>query len=171
MLIGREIASLDAMREAAKAMAGLGVRRVVVKGGHMAGDSTDVFYDGSTFMELPARRIETTSTHGTGCKLAAAIAALLARGEPLESAITGAKAYVTAAIEQAYPDRPRPRSCPPLPSLVVATVSVLIRHRARSTPLRPRVITDKTRSSVSEPGDGSGSGNPWCHSSGQRQPV
>ena len=61
------------------------------------------FHDGSAFTELPARRIETTSTHGTGCTLASAIAALLARGESLEGAIRGAKAYVTEAIERAYP--------------------------------------------------------------------
>lgn len=103
VLIGREIGTLDAMREAAKAIVGLGARSVLVKGGHLAGDATDVFYDGSGFTELPARRIETTSTHGTGCTLASAIAALLARGESLESAIGGAKVYVTAAIERAYP--------------------------------------------------------------------
>jgi hydroxymethylpyrimidine/phosphomethylpyrimidine kinase len=103
VLIGREIATLDAMREAAKAIVGLGVRSVVVKGGHLAGEAIDVFYDGDRFVELPARRIETTSTHGTGCTFASAIAALLARGEPLESAISGAKVYVTAAIERAYP--------------------------------------------------------------------
>jgi hydroxymethylpyrimidine/phosphomethylpyrimidine kinase len=103
VLVGREIAGLDAMREAAKAIVGLGVRSVVVKGGHLAGDATDVFYNGDRFVELPARRIETTSTHGTGCTFASAIAALLARGESLEDAITGAKVYVTAAIERAYP--------------------------------------------------------------------
>jgi hydroxymethylpyrimidine/phosphomethylpyrimidine kinase len=103
VLIGREIATLDAMREAAKAIVGLGVRSVVVKGGHLAGEAIDIFYDGDRFVELPARRIETTSTHGTGCTFASAIAALLARGEPLESAISDAKVYVTAAIERAYP--------------------------------------------------------------------
>ena len=51
--------------EAARAIVGLGVRSVIVKGGHLTGDAVDVFYDGSTFTELPARRIETTSTHGT----------------------------------------------------------------------------------------------------------
>ena len=103
VLIGREIGGLDAMREAARAIVGLGVRSVIVKGGHLTGDAVDVFYDGSTFTELPARRIETTSTHGTGCTLASAIAALLARGESLDAAISGAKAYVTEAIERAYP--------------------------------------------------------------------
>jgi hydroxymethylpyrimidine/phosphomethylpyrimidine kinase len=103
VLIGREVSSLDEMRDAARAIVGLGTRSVLVKGGHLDGDSVDVFYDGQHFLELPARRIETTSTHGTGCTLASAIAALLAKGEPLEQAITQAKAYVTAAIERAYP--------------------------------------------------------------------
>ena len=103
VLIGREVSSLEGMREAARAIVDLGVRSVIVKGGHLDGDAVDVFYDGSTFTELPARRIATTSTHGTGCTLASAIAALLARGEPLDSAISNAKVYVTAAIERAYP--------------------------------------------------------------------
>ena len=103
VLTGREVTTLDGMREAARAIVDLGVRSVLVKGGHLAGDAIDLFYDGSAFAELPARRIETTSTHGTGCTLASAIAALLAKGEPLEQAIREAKAYVTTAIELAYP--------------------------------------------------------------------
>jgi hydroxymethylpyrimidine/phosphomethylpyrimidine kinase len=103
MLVGREVSTLAQMREAARAIVGLGAPSVVVKGGHLAGDAIDVFFDGDRFVELPARRIATTSTHGTGCTLAAAIAALLARGEPLESAIGNAKVYVTAAIERAFP--------------------------------------------------------------------
>lgn len=103
VLIDREVSSLAGMRDAARAIVDLGARSVIVKGGHLDGDAIDIFYDGSIFTELPARRIETTSTHGTGCTLASAIAALLARGESLEAAITTAKAYVTAAIERAYP--------------------------------------------------------------------
>jgi hydroxymethylpyrimidine/phosphomethylpyrimidine kinase len=103
VLMGQEVSSLEQMREAARAIVGLGARSAVVKGGHLAGDAVDVFYDGSSFTELPARRIDTTSTHGTGCTLASAIAALLARGEPLESAIGGAKVYLTAAIERSFP--------------------------------------------------------------------
>lgn len=103
VLLGRAVTSLDEMREAARALVGLGPRSVLVKGGHLAGDPVDVFYDGERLVELPARRIATTSTHGTGCTLASAIAALLARGERLEDAISAAKVYVTAAIEMAYP--------------------------------------------------------------------
>jgi hydroxymethylpyrimidine/phosphomethylpyrimidine kinase len=103
VLVGREVASLAEMHEAARTIVGMGARSVVVKGGHLNGDAIDIFYDGDRFVELPGRRIETTSTHGTGCTLASAIAALLARGEPLEAAVAKAKAYVTTAIERAYP--------------------------------------------------------------------
>jgi hydroxymethylpyrimidine/phosphomethylpyrimidine kinase len=103
VLIGREVSTLDEMRDAARAIVDLGVRSVLVKGGHLAGDAVDVFYDGDRFVELTARRIPTTSTHGTGCTLASAIASLLAKGTPLEQAIRDAKAYVTNAIEKAYP--------------------------------------------------------------------
>jgi hydroxymethylpyrimidine/phosphomethylpyrimidine kinase len=103
VLIGRPVSTLEEMRDAARAIVGLGARSALVKGGHLAGDAVDIFYDGTSFEQLPARRIETTSTHGTGCTLASAIAALLARGESLEAAISNAKVYVTAAIERAYP--------------------------------------------------------------------
>jgi hydroxymethylpyrimidine/phosphomethylpyrimidine kinase len=103
VLVNREVSTLEEMREAAREIVGLGARSVVVKGGHLTGDAIDLFYDGNGFQELPARRIQTTSTHGTGCTLASAIAALLAKGESLENAIGNAKVYVTAAIERAFP--------------------------------------------------------------------
>ena len=103
VLLGRTVTTLDEMRAAAEAIVRLGARSVVVKGGHRQGDPTDVFFDGRAHLELPGRRVETTSTHGTGDTFASAIAALLARGMALEEAIRGAKAYLTAAIEHAYP--------------------------------------------------------------------
>src|SRR4051794_29050689 len=103
VLTGLAVTSLEEMREAARAIVGLGVRSVLVKGGHLHGDAVDLFYDGDRFVELPSRRIDTTSTHGTGCTLASAIAALLARGVSLEDAISSAKVYLTAAIELAFP--------------------------------------------------------------------
>jgi hydroxymethylpyrimidine/phosphomethylpyrimidine kinase len=103
MLVGRPVESLAEMRDAARAIVGLGAQSAIVKGGHLEGDAIDVFYDGNAFVELPARRIDTTSTHGTGCTLSSAIAALLARGEPLAAAIGEAKAYLSAAIAQAFP--------------------------------------------------------------------
>jgi hydroxymethylpyrimidine/phosphomethylpyrimidine kinase len=94
--------SPDAAREAARAIAALGPRWVVIKGGHLAGDATDLVFDGEIFAEFHAERIDTPNTHGTGCTFSAAIAALLARGlAPLE-AIEAAKIWLTEAIRESY---------------------------------------------------------------------
>jgi hydroxymethylpyrimidine/phosphomethylpyrimidine kinase len=71
---------------------------VLLKGGHLTGaDSTDLLFDGTTITALPARRIETRNTHGTGCTLSAAIAALLPRFDMVEAA-RRAKTYLTDAL-------------------------------------------------------------------------
>ena len=61
-------------------------------------ESVDIFYDGTEFHELRAERIDTKNTHGTGCTFASAIAAGLAKDQPLLEAVTQAKEYVTNAI-------------------------------------------------------------------------
>jgi hydroxymethylpyrimidine/phosphomethylpyrimidine kinase len=101
-LLGRPVRTLAEMREAARALRAMGARAVVVKGGHLAGDAVDVFWDGERLEDLPAPRIETKNTHGTGCTYSAAIAARLALGEPLLDAVRGAKAYLTEAIRRSY---------------------------------------------------------------------
>jgi hydroxymethylpyrimidine/phosphomethylpyrimidine kinase len=73
----------------------------LVKGGHLPGDPIDLLHDGDTMIELPQRRIETKNTHGTGCTLSAAIAALLPQRPDVPSAVRDAKQYLTAAIERA----------------------------------------------------------------------
>lgn len=100
-LCGRPVETMEQARGAAEAIHGMGCRYVVVKGGHFGEDAVDVLYDGSTFTEYPAKRIATTSTHGTGCTFASAVAAGLARGNAVENAVSNAKAYVTAAIAAA----------------------------------------------------------------------
>jgi hydroxymethylpyrimidine/phosphomethylpyrimidine kinase len=67
ILSGMSIDSDEAAREAARAIAALGPRYVIVKGGHRSGDATDLVFDGSEFTELTAERIDTPNTHGTGC--------------------------------------------------------------------------------------------------------
>jgi hydroxymethylpyrimidine/phosphomethylpyrimidine kinase len=74
-----------------------------VKGGHLADDAVDVFYDGHEFHELTAPRIGGGAVHGTGCALSAAIAAQLAAGGELPDAIREAKRFVTRAIAGATP--------------------------------------------------------------------
>jgi hydroxymethylpyrimidine/phosphomethylpyrimidine kinase len=91
-----------AMRDAAAALQALGPRYVLVKGGHGSGDTlVDVLYDGTRAVELPARRIRTKNTHGTGCTLSSAIAALAPQRPTVEAAVREARAYVLEAIRRA----------------------------------------------------------------------
>jgi hydroxymethylpyrimidine/phosphomethylpyrimidine kinase len=90
------------MEEAARRIAALGPRHVIVKGGHLKDSATDLLWDGRALTRFPAPRIESTSTHGTGCTFSSAIAAGLARGRALEDAVREAKAYVTAAIRGGF---------------------------------------------------------------------
>jgi len=101
-LLGRPVRTLEDMRQAARELRERGPRSVLVKGGHLEGDPVDVFHDGSRLEELPAPRIRTKNTHGTGCTYSAAIAARLALGAELLEAVRGAKEYVTEAIRGAY---------------------------------------------------------------------
>ncbi|MBI4336951.1 MAG: bifunctional hydroxymethylpyrimidine kinase/phosphomethylpyrimidine kinase [Chloroflexi bacterium] len=101
-ITGLRLATLQDSYKAAKAMVGMGAKAVVVKGGHLAGPAVDLLYDGKSFHEFSAPRIETRSTHGTGCTFGSAVAAYLARGlSPLE-AVGKAKEYVTEAMRRAF---------------------------------------------------------------------
>jgi len=96
-----------AMSESAIAQQGqrllaLGCAAVLIKGGHGQGaESTDYLVTRDGELSLPARRIATKTTHGTGCTLSSAVAAGLAKGKNLETAVRDAKAYITAAIAAA----------------------------------------------------------------------
>ncbi len=103
VLTGRKVESLDDARTAAGELVAMGARVAVVKGGHLQGPATDIMYDGREFRAFTHKRIDTTSTHGTGCTFASAVAAGLARGTPVRDAVSQAKAYVTAAIRNAFP--------------------------------------------------------------------
>lgn len=88
-----------AMIDQARAIAQLGCAAVLVKGGHGSGrEAVDILYARGAVTRLAAPRVETPHTHGTGCTLSAAIAALLALGVGLEDAVRRAKAYVAAAL-------------------------------------------------------------------------
>jgi hydroxymethylpyrimidine/phosphomethylpyrimidine kinase len=98
LLTGTEVRDIVDMRKAAEMLAALGPRAVLVKGGHLGGDATDVLFHQGEFREFSSPRIGTGNTHGTGCTLSAAIAAGLASGCDLPEAVERAKRYVTAAI-------------------------------------------------------------------------
>jgi hydroxymethylpyrimidine/phosphomethylpyrimidine kinase len=94
------IATLAHARDAARRLSDLGARAVVIKGGHFTGpDVVNLVYDGRDFVEFHAPRLETRHTHGTGCTFASAIAAHLARGLGLGSAVDNATSFVTGAIQ------------------------------------------------------------------------
>jgi hydroxymethylpyrimidine kinase/phosphomethylpyrimidine kinase len=101
-ITGLKIVDGEGMLRAARVMREMGARAVLVKGGHLTGsEAVDVLDDGGGITTFSAPRIETTATHGTGCTLAAAVAACLARGLSLEDAVATAKRFVTVAIRRA----------------------------------------------------------------------
>ncbi len=101
-LTGIHGTGLEALREAARRIIGMGAKSVVIKGGHRRGPATDLFFDGKKFRQLSAARVPTPNTHGTGCTFSAAIAANLAKGEKLERAVVLAKRYITQAIRRGF---------------------------------------------------------------------
>ena len=103
-LTGISVESAADAREAALAIAAMGPRVVVIKGGHAHGDPVvDLVYDrtAEAWLELSYPRVGGTSTHGTGCTFSAAIAAQLARGRDTLDAVAEARAYLQLALERA----------------------------------------------------------------------
>lgn len=103
LLTGVKVTSTSRMREAAEALLAHGPRWVLVKGGHLSGDASDLLYDGAEERWFSAGRRDNRHTHGTGCTLASAIASYLALGKEPGQAVELAKAYVTGAIEAGFP--------------------------------------------------------------------
>ncbi len=97
-LTGLTVDTVAAMEVAAKALVEKGARNVLVKGGHLEGQAVDVLMADGKLIQLPARRIDTPHTHGTGCVLSASITARLAKGQGVEEAVRGAKDFVNRAI-------------------------------------------------------------------------
>lgn len=101
-ILGVEITNVEEMENACKELIKLGAKNVLVKGGHLEGDATDVLYDGERFTYLKHERLNNKHTHGTGCTLSSAIAAGLAKGMNIEEAVKEGKRYVTVAIEHGF---------------------------------------------------------------------
>lgn len=103
-LTGIGISNEADMEQAARLLAAMGARNVLIKGGHSkGGEAVDLLFDGKEFIRLISPRIDSTNTHGTGCSLASAVAAFLAQGNPLPVAARRAKEFITAAIRLAEP--------------------------------------------------------------------
>lgn len=100
VLTGMSIRSMDDKKEAAKRIHALGVKNIVIKGGHdtETNESVDILFDGKEFVFFSTPRIETNNTHGTGCTFSAAITAQLAKGSSVREAVSIAKEFIQAAI-------------------------------------------------------------------------
>ena len=100
LLVGAPVRTVDAMERAARVLVEkFGARAALMKGGHLDGEAlVDIFYDGSTMRRFTHQRIDTRNTHGTGCTLSSAIAALLATDHSLHDAVAGALDFVRRAI-------------------------------------------------------------------------
>jgi len=98
-LSGLDVRTSEDMAEAARAILRFGPAAVLVKGGHLQGErSDDLFWDGERMIWIEGRRLDTPNTHGTGCVLSSAIAAFLARGRDLLTAVWEGKGFVTEAL-------------------------------------------------------------------------
>ena len=101
-LVGGEVRTPDDMERVGRALVRLGARAALVKGGHLAGEQVvDVLVADGAARRFTRPRLETPSTHGTGCTLSAAVAAGLAHGRPLERAVEDALDFVHRAIAAA----------------------------------------------------------------------
>jgi hydroxymethylpyrimidine/phosphomethylpyrimidine kinase len=104
LLCGIKVRDRGEMLTAARAVRELGPRWVLVKGGHLpGGDAVDLLWDGQEAVELTSPRLATPHTHGTGCTLASAIAANLADGLDVVTAVQAAKRYLSGAIAAGFP--------------------------------------------------------------------
>ena len=102
-LTGIHVTDETGMREAAAAVLAYGPRWALIKGGHLRGDAVDLLTDGDAEHWLRAPRYDNRHTHGTGCTLASALAAELAKGHGVPEAAAAAKDYVTGAIAGGFP--------------------------------------------------------------------
>jgi hydroxymethylpyrimidine/phosphomethylpyrimidine kinase len=101
-LTGRRVETLEEQKAAADALLGLGCDAVLLKGGHIPGETIfDVLATRDTLEVMSSPRIDTRHTHGTGCTLASAVAALMAQGAELREAVEIARDYVHEAIRTA----------------------------------------------------------------------
>jgi hydroxymethylpyrimidine/phosphomethylpyrimidine kinase len=104
VLTGLKIVTESDMKAAIPALRALGAKAVLLKGGHLAGDRVvDLLITAHEVVRFDDARIDTTSTHGTGCTLASAIATGMSHGLGIEQAVRRARVFVRHAMEMAIP--------------------------------------------------------------------
>jgi hydroxymethylpyrimidine/phosphomethylpyrimidine kinase len=107
LLVGRSLHTEDDMQAAANDLLAMGARAVLLKGGHLAGDTVSDVLALASGEKIWMRdaRIHTPNTHGTGCTLSSAIACGLALGQDLVQAVQSARSYIRGALQQGAPVR------------------------------------------------------------------
>lgn len=102
IITGMKIKNIEDMEKAAKLIGAMGVENVLVKGGHAKEGATDILYDGNRFYHFKGKRIKGRKEdfHGTGCVLSAGIAAGLAKGLPVNEAISEAKKHLDGVLRE-----------------------------------------------------------------------
>jgi len=105
--VGRPLAGEADMEAAGRRLLEMGAQAVLVKGGHLAGETVSdlLFARGGQPVWLRAPRVATANTHGTGCTLSSAIASQLALGADLAEAVVHARDFVRGALEAGAPVR------------------------------------------------------------------
>ena len=142
------IRSIKEMEAAAKALFELGPAYVLLKGGHMIEDQTagkvvDVLYDGVTFEHISGDYVPSPNTHGTGCTLASAIAANMAKGMAVPEAVLQAKSYLSRIIQRSRYMRMGEGPHGPLDHMALYTSSTLgHRRRINAINLSVYAVTD-----------------------------
>jgi len=101
LLAGMSVTDLPSMKEAARAIHGLGARNVVVTGGHLGNRAIDVLFDGARAAIFDSSKVASNNTHGIGCTFSTAVACHLARGIGVAEAVDSAKRYVGRAVGHA----------------------------------------------------------------------
>jgi len=108
-LYGRELRSLDDLRDAGEALYQMYKVPFLMKGGHLPGRAVDLLVDGRGIKLYAADLVRNVNSHGSGCTFSAAIAAYLARGRSLRIAVAEAKAFITASLRRPHYLRPGTR--------------------------------------------------------------
>jgi hydroxymethylpyrimidine/phosphomethylpyrimidine kinase len=101
LIAGGSVTTTANMEAAAARILSFGVKNVLIKGGREGDEMIDLFYDGRSFIRFHSPHVNTKNTHGSGDTLSAAICALLAKGEQMETAVQRAHQFIAQAIHKA----------------------------------------------------------------------
>ena len=101
-ITGIKIETVEDMKKAGEAILKLGPKYVLMKGGHLEGDATDILIGDGVYEVYTSKRLDRKNTHGTGCTISSSIAAHLALGYDIREAVYNSKIYISEAIEHSF---------------------------------------------------------------------